>query len=311
MRAVVVRNGAEAAEVPAWVRHERWITVLDLGAAAGFARANNRGVEHGKNVFGEAEYLFFLNDDAAVAAESLRWMVDHLSEHPECAIVGPRLMIWGAEDHLNSLGLNLTEIGEAWDEGIGLPVSEYGAWPEERESVAVTGAALLVRAASFQKLGGWNEVYGFYFEDIDLCLRAWSAGATVRVLARAVVAHRVSATAGQQSAFKRYLSWRNQFLLLAAHWPFGRLLRLLPRLVGGQLAVFWRRLATRCWGDAWLQLRSWSGALVRLPRVLVTRSVGRRAGAWTRFLKPPGTVPVIRLPAVSALSRTASEGGSR
>lgn len=304
---VVVRNGRDAGEVPAWARAQRWLTVLDLERPHGFGAANNRGVEHASRVFGAADFLFFLNDDAAVRPECVRWLVDHLTRHPECAVVGPRLTVWGAEDHLNSLGLNLTEVAEAWDEGIGLAVAEYGPLPPAREVAAVTGAALMIRAAVFRQLGGWNEVYQFYFEDLDLCLRAWRAGHTVRHLADAEVAHRVSATAGQASPFKRYLSWRNQFLLLAAHWPAARLFGLLPRLVATQLGVFGRRLAARCWSDAGLQARAWVGALARLPRIVGTRYGQPRRAPWARFLRPAGTVPVIRLPEVAGLAAPFAE----
>lgn len=304
---VVVRNGRDAGEVPDWARAQRWLTVLDLERPHGFGAANNRGVEHAARVFGAAEFLFFLNDDAAVRPESVRWLVDHLTLHPECAVVGPRLTVWGAEDHLNSLGLNLTEVAEAWDEGIGLAVTEYGPLPPAREVAAVTGAALMIRAAVFRRLGGWNELYQFYFEDLDLCLRAWRAGHTVRHLTDAEVAHRISATAGQASPFKRYLSWRNQFLLLAAHWPTARLLGLLPRLVAAQLGVFGKRLAARCWSDAGLQARAWIGALARLPRIAGTRFGQPRRAPWARFLRPAGTVPVIRLPEVAGLAAPFAE----
>lgn len=296
---VVVRNGAETPEVPAWAVATRRVAVLDLGEPRGFAAANNLGIDYAAQMFGVGDFFLFLNDDAAVRPETIRWMVDHLTLHPSCAIVGPRLTIWGAENHLNSLGLNVTETGEAWDEGIGRTAAQYGCLPASREVVAVTGAALMIRPELFRKLGGWSEVYEFYFEDIDLCLRAWRAGFTVRNLPEAEVAHRISSTAGKWSAFKRYLSWRNQLLLLAAHWPASMLVRVLPGLLLVQAGVFVRRLRNGCWGDAWLQVRSWAGALVRLPLVAQTRYASARSGAWLGLLRPAGSVPEIALPSVA------------
>src|SRR6185436_91591 len=96
--------------------------------------------------------------------------------------------------------------------------------------------------------------------------------------------------------FKRLLSWRNQFLLLLRHWPLGTLLDVTPRLIATQLGVYLKR--RRC-GDtsaARLQARSWWEALLLAPRALAQRLRLRRDGSWTRFLRPPGSVPVITLP---------------
>ncbi|HRR14828.1 MAG TPA: polysaccharide pyruvyl transferase family protein [Thermoanaerobaculia bacterium] len=296
LRVVIVRNGAQAPQVPDWSSKTGRVGVLDCDEPVGFAAANNAGISHANRLFGVADYLLFLNDDVAVRPEAIRRMVDHLMLQPACGVLGPRLVIWGAEDHLNSLGLNVTMLAEAWDEGIGQSLAGYGELPESREVVAVTGAALMIRPELFRAIGGWNEVYGFYYEDIDLCLRAWRHGFTVRNLPEAVMAHRISATAGQWSSFKRYLSWRNQLLVMAAHWPPRLLARAVPRYLMGQLGVFVRRLRYRCWDEARLQARAWAGGLIKLPELRRNGLERPRSGAWLSLLRPAGSVPEIVLP---------------
>ena len=44
-------------------------------------------------------------------------------------MTGPTLLILGADDHYNSLGINVTEDGWGWDEAIGLAVADYGPPP--------------------------------------------------------------------------------------------------------------------------------------------------------------------------------------
>ena len=85
-------------------------------------------------------------------------------------------MIEGARGDCNSLGLNVTRDGEAWDEGIGRLSTSGARFRRARPVLAVTGSALLVRRAAFEALGGWDELYGWYYEDVDLCLRARAAG---------------------------------------------------------------------------------------------------------------------------------------
>jgi hypothetical protein len=111
----------------------------------------------------------------------------------------------------------------------------------------------------------------------------------------AVAAHAISATSERIADFKRLLSWRNQLLLVMAHWPMGLLLRIAPRLAGGQLRVFVQRLRSRSWADARLQARAWWGALRLLPRARRRKQDTR----WREFLAPPGSVPQISLPAIA------------
>ena len=61
--------------------------------------------------------------------------------------------------------------------------------------IAVTGAAMLIRGRALAELGGWPELYDFYYEDVHLCLRAWSLGWRVTSVRNAVAQHEVSATA--------------------------------------------------------------------------------------------------------------------
>ncbi len=270
--------------------------MVESAEPLGFAEANNLAVAWARDHLEAPEYYFFLNNDATVAPDALRRLVDAVEAAPHGGVAGPLLLIWGAEDHINSLGLNVTAGGQAWDEGIGIRLGSYGPLPSRREVLAVTGAALLVRASTLQEIGGWSHLYEYYFEDIDLCLRARSHGWSVVHAPDAVVTHAVSATSSAVTDFKRFLSWRNRFVLVMVHWPWTTLLSALPRLLGGELRELVTRLRARNWSDSRLQVRAWLGALQRLPRALAERR--RRGGRkdWTRLLRPAGSVPVIRLP---------------
>jgi GT2 family glycosyltransferase/SAM-dependent methyltransferase len=294
---LVVSNACQE-PLPDLVGQEPRIHVLRLETSVGFSAANNLGVAWALEHLGEPDHWFFVNNDAVVEPGTLCRLAEALEAAPHCGIAGPRLQIWGAEDHLNSLGLNVTAAGEAWDEGIGLPLADYGPLPGRREVLAVTGSALLIRAATLREIRGWSEIYGYYMEDIDLCLKAWSRGWTTLHAPDAVASHAISATSDQISDFKRFHSWRNQFVLLLVHWPAGELLRATPRLVASQLRVYLQRLKLRCHDDARLQRRIWAGALRLLPAALAQRRQRGGDRSWVRFLRKPGTVPVIRLPTI-------------
>lgn len=294
---VVVSNACQE-PLPERIGTDPRLHLVRLETSVGFSEANNLGVAWAREHLGEPDHWFFVNNDAVVEPETLGRLAEALESAPRGGIAGPRLQIWGAEDHLNSLGLNVTRAGEAWDEGIGLALADYGPLPGRREVLAVTGSALLIRAAALREIGGWSEIYGYYMEDIDLCLKAWSRGWTVLHAPDAVASHAISATADQISDFKRFHSWRNQFLLLLIHWPLRELLRVTPRLVAGQLRVYHKRVKSRCHDDARLQRRIWTDALRLLPAALAQRRKSGGDRNWIRFLRKPGTVPEIRLPAI-------------
>jgi GT2 family glycosyltransferase len=295
---VVVSNACEE-PLPEIVEQEPRIHLLRLETSVGFSKANNLGVDWARQHLGEPDHWFFVNNDAVVEPDTLCRLSEALEAAPHGGIAGPRLQIWGAEDHLNSLGLNVTTAGEAWDEGIGRPLADYDPLPGRREVLAVTGSALLVRAATLREIGGWSELYGYYMEDIDLCLKAWSRGWTVLHAPDAVASHAISATSDQISDFKRFHSWRNQFVLLFVHWPLGRLLSVTPRLVASQVRVYRKRMKIQCYDDARLQRKVWTGALRLLPAALRQRWKSGGDRSWTRFLRKPGTVPEIRLPKIA------------
>ena len=293
---IVVVANACTEPLPEVASSSSRVHVVTSERSIGFSAANNLGADWLRSRCADCQLLFFVNNDTLVETTTLERLAAGLTASETRAIAGPRLMIWGADGVLNSLGLNVTGTGEAWDEGIGRPLSDYQPLDAVRDVLAVTGAALMIRRRLFEQLGGWEELYGFYFEDIDLCLRVRSHGHQVVVVNDAVMRHAISATAARGSDLKRQLSWRNRLLLMAIHWPWPLLLRAGSRTAAGELRLAWRRARARAWADLRLQLRSWLGAIERLPAAWRCR---RRLGQhcqWTERLRPHGSVPPITLP---------------
>jgi N-acetylglucosaminyl-diphospho-decaprenol L-rhamnosyltransferase len=301
LRVAVVANACPEPLPPIAETHPR-VLVLRSERPLGFGAANNRGASLLRERAGRPEYLYFLNDDTASEPDALPALVRHLKRTPSCAIAGPRLMIEGADGIVNSLGLDVAVTGEAWDEGLGRALEEYGPFARARPALAVTGTALLVREDVFDRLGGWREIFHFYYEDVDLCLRARSLGGEVDVVTDAVVHHAVSSTARRDSDFKRYHILRNRLLLIALHWPASLLARTAPRVVAFELGRFLVRLARGRWGLARVQARAWGSFLRLLPAAARLRGPKGPRPGWTSFLKPPGAVPARRLPGPGAPS---------
>jgi GT2 family glycosyltransferase len=295
LRVAVVANACPE-PLPTVAEQSPLVHVERSETPLGFAAANNRGAARLREREGRPSYLYFLNDDTTSEPSTLAQLVGHMTRTPACAVAGPRLMIERTDAIVNSLGLNLAVTGEAWDEGLGRTLGDCSPLDGVRPVLAVTGTALLVREDVFGRLGVWREIFHYYYEDVDLCLRARSLGGEVEVVTDAVVHHAVSATARRDSDFKLYHILRNRLLLLVLHWPAGLLLRTAPRVLGLELGRFLVRLGRGRRDLAGVQARSWAGFLRRLPAAARLRGRSGPGSSWTAFLKPPGAIPASRLP---------------
>lgn len=115
----------------------------------GFARANNRGAE-----FAGGDYLFFLNSDTIISQNILTSLKECLQKDQMIGVIAPRLILKNKEEQPYAYSLN-KKTGEI-------------AW--------VSGAALVIRKKIFEKIGGWDEKFFMYFEDVDLCRRVTDGG---------------------------------------------------------------------------------------------------------------------------------------
>lgn len=300
LQVIVVLNGCDE-ELPAVAHTSDQVHVISAGQPVGFSAANNLGTQWAEANLGRPDYYYFINNDTRSNADSLVLQVAALEADPEAAAVGPTLLIDWAPSYLNSLCLNVTDDAWGWDEGIGISLAEYGPLPERRPVAAVTGSAMLVDAGVHTRVGGWTELYDYYFEDIDLCLKIRSAGFEVLHEPSAIVGHHVSATMTLESDYKHFLFWRNRLLLAMVHWPLGLLARLLKIAVVDEIL-------RRPRAESALQRRAMAGALRKLPKTISARWRFGGKKSWVSLLVPRGSVPVITLPEKQPEIEPAEEG---
>jgi hypothetical protein len=200
---------------------------------------------------------------------------------------------------LNSIGLELSVVGAAWDRGIG--ALDGPEWHAEVPVVGVCGGACFLRAAALHHTTLLPEQFEIYFDDLDLCLQLWRAGYSVWTCPQAVVRHKFSATMGEGSRARRkyFLNTRNRFWLMARHLPLPTLLRSLPKILLGEVRAVGRSLLDGEAWKVWAHIRAWSSALLYVPEARKYRHEADSSPSgdvWTLVRATPWFCPPISVP---------------
>lgn len=264
---LLVDNGSDddsVALVETQYSQDPRVGILCCDENRGWSGGNNTGIEHA--LAHGADYVFLLNNDTAIAPDCLERLVAAMEGAPDCGALAPRMLLFDQPSLLNSIGLEMSIIGAAWDRGIGR--ADGPAWHEPVSVVGACGGAAFIRCAVLEQTGLLPEEFEIYLDDLDLCLRIWSAGYTIRTCPQAVVRHKFSATMGlgRWAHHKYYLNTRNRFWLLMRHVPRARLIRIAPWLALGELRALGRAMLSGSYWRIACHVRAWLAALAYAPR---------------------------------------------
>lgn len=208
-----VDNASSENAAKALARDYPEATCLPLPHNEGYAGGMNHGIRAA--LADDATHCLLLNNDARVTPPLLDQLLALYGAQKDAGIVGPCVRALPPEPFVQSAGIDVNlYTGRVLLRGAGeLPEALY---PYPCKVDAVSGAALLVSRKVLEQVGLLEPSYFFYFEDIELCLRARRAGYATYVHPNAVVYHRGGATIGAAPE-KVYYAVRNQLRLLCAH----------------------------------------------------------------------------------------------
>jgi GT2 family glycosyltransferase len=186
---MVVDNGS--ADGSAGFLADEGVPHVALPENVGFAAAVNLGVAQTT-----APAVMVLNADTEVEPGALRALAEALDADPGLGGVQPRILqleAGGSDGRdpdaatLYSAGQALTRDGRAFEERAG--AAQTAGDRDRREVFGVCGAACLLRRELFTELGGYDETYFSFYEDVDLNVRARIAGWRFEYVPAAVVWH--------------------------------------------------------------------------------------------------------------------------
>ena len=213
---VLVDNGSTDGSVEALGDLPDFVHLIEADENLGFAKANNLGAEQSTGT-----WIATLNPDAVPHPDWLSQFVRALVKHRGVALFGSTLFTLDKTEIMDGLGDCYFAGGLAWRAGHGQYRPET---LKDREVFGPCAAAAFYRRDLFEDLGGFEEDFFCYMEDVDLAFRFRRIGQRCIQLANSCVDHAGSAIAGRHSGFARYHGMRN----LIWTWWRNMPLRLMP-----------------------------------------------------------------------------------
>jgi GT2 family glycosyltransferase/glycosyltransferase involved in cell wall biosynthesis len=196
---IVVDNGSEGGSADRLEAALPGVRVVESPVNVGFAGGCNLGARSATG-----EYLALINNDARPGADWVAPAVAAFEERQATAAVASKVLDWEGRtvDYVDG---GLTWFGMGYKREVGQP--DTGHFDEPRDVLFATGSAMFVRTDVWQLVGGFDERYFMFYEDVDLGWRLNLLGHRVRYVPGSVAYHR------HHASMRSYGSWHEHFLL--------------------------------------------------------------------------------------------------
>ena len=219
------------------IRQVPGVDVIEAPANLGFAGGCNLGAQHATGTV-----LAFLNNDARPHRDWITAAVEVLKTEPTVAAVASKVLDWDGAN-IDFVDGGLTWFGMGYKRHAGQP--DDGSHDQAKDVLFATGSAMFVRAEVYRKLGGFDERFFMFYEDVDLGWRLNLRGWRVRYEPRSLAYHRhhasMSKVDGQDNARELFLLERNALAALYKNVSDTTLAKALP----AALALAVRRATAR------------------------------------------------------------------
>jgi len=258
------------------------VCIVANGSNIGFGAASNRAGKQARN-----DILVFLNPDTTMEPD---WLVHLLEPFGECGVglATSKILLMQDPSRINVCGNRIHLTGLTLCHGMGQSRCQF---TRVQPVGAVSGAAFAIRRELFEQLGGFDEEFFLYMEEIDLSWRAWLAGWRCVLAPGSVVYHDYALRFGPRKVFYQE---RNRYLMLLKSLKWPTLIVLTPALLLTELVtwgfVLWKdraNLKNKLLACTWV-IRNWplimqKRAATQAFRVARDRDMLRHTGSEIDF----------------------------
>jgi GT2 family glycosyltransferase len=200
------------------------IELLLLPANIGYAGGNNAGFRRVLEL--KAELVIFLNNDTLVDSGFCTPLLETLQRKPLAGIAVPKIFYQDRPDTIWYAG-GTVRLSTGLIRHVGLRKKDAPQFDRAGVTDYATGCCFAMRCRDFEEVGGFDETFGMYAEDVDLSLRVRSQGMSIDYVPSSRVWHKVSASHssaplrklakksfGALRLFKKHRAWRGMVLYL-------------------------------------------------------------------------------------------------
>jgi GT2 family glycosyltransferase len=187
-------------------------------ADGNYCAANNFGCRQA--MADACEYLVSVNLDTEMAPSWLSELVKALEENSAAGIAQSKILLYPKSEteknnpRINSLGNVIHFLGFGFTSGYGQANREIAGYPEINGYAS--GCSLMIRADVFRRIGGYNEEFYMYHDDIELSLKTKLAGYKIILVPQSVIYHKYEFS---RSVRMFYYMERNRYLTLFIFYP--------------------------------------------------------------------------------------------
>jgi GT2 family glycosyltransferase len=222
---IIVCDDASGEEHLARLRAIRGIEVIAGAHNAGFAANVNRGIRAAD----PARDVVVLNSDTVARRGWLACLQHAAVTGDRAGVVGAKLLY--GDGRIQFAGTVRNRAAPEWfDHRYRFKPADWGPANVSQPVLAVTGACMYIRRELLDQIGGFDEAFPMAYEDVDYCLRAWSAGYRVLYCPEAELGHLESFTRGTEVGERERTSqqvfwerWRDFFDARPVHSSSGAL----------------------------------------------------------------------------------------
>lgn len=206
---LIVNNDEETLdEISDDLKNKLNLQILETQKNIGFGRAHNAGFERS-----QGEYILFLNPDTRILPGALQALLDVFAKDEKVGIVGPILVDSAGNVQLDCFGDRHTPLSTIKKKIFKRNGRQARGGGEIFETDWISGGAMLARRNVLEEMGGFDENFFMYFEDVDLCLRAKKLGSKIMVNPKARVLHESGKSfASEREKKKHYYASQDYYL---------------------------------------------------------------------------------------------------
>lgn len=187
------------------------VKVVENAVPTGFGANHNAAFRHAAG-----EWFCVLNPDIRMPANPFPVLLDEL-ERRQAAVIAPAVLspAGRVEDSIRRFPTPLSLAGKVLGRGDGR--YSFAVSDETFAADWVGGMFMLFRAEDFRRVGGFDEGFFLYYEDVDICTRLWKAGLGVLACPKAQVIHAARRTSRRNMEYMRWHAC-SMARYLRKHW---------------------------------------------------------------------------------------------